>query len=523
MNKTLQLRRGTTTQHLEFTGLEGEVTVDTDKHVLVLHDGNTAGGIEIARLDQTDVKLNTKADKSTTLSGYGITDAYTKTQTDTQFFNKNEINLLTALYYTKETVNTLLSTKADNTDVYTKTDINNRLVSYVSNENFQAAVENVKAAVAGNPPVAYNTLEKIATVVQQQASDIATKFDKAGGTITSNVTIEGNLTVTGTTTTVTAENLVVSDNFLYLNDGGGAGNVDIGFAGGYNDGTYHHTGLFRDATDGRFKFFDSYVPEPDAAINIDTTHPTFHLATVQAGAFIGDGSQLTGISVLPSQTDKAGKYLTTDGTNPSWATLTIPTLTSLGLENHNTLNVDTAGTLTVNGLFKQTPNLPPETLDAYFTLPTYGSTLNGTRGATKFGFRSDQNNKWDNYIYGDVTYVISELELSNTLRLNSGVNIEGIASFQGDAYFTRAFFSQPIKSVTNASYFLDIANQNIALNTPGEIVAHSFTGKGAGLTGVVKTAAENGIGDTVGNIITLTQAQYSAIPVKNASTLYIII
>jgi hypothetical protein len=43
-NIQVQLRRGTTAQHSSFTGAQGELTVDTDKNVLVLHDGATAGG-----------------------------------------------------------------------------------------------------------------------------------------------------------------------------------------------------------------------------------------------------------------------------------------------------------------------------------------------------------------------------------------------------------------------------------------------------------------------------------------------
>jgi hypothetical protein len=48
-NIQVQLRRGTTAQHGSFTGAQGEVTVDTDKNALVLHDGATAGGIQVAR------------------------------------------------------------------------------------------------------------------------------------------------------------------------------------------------------------------------------------------------------------------------------------------------------------------------------------------------------------------------------------------------------------------------------------------------------------------------------------------
>lgn len=40
----IQQFRGTTAQHATYTGLPGELTVDTDKHVVVVHDGSTAGG-----------------------------------------------------------------------------------------------------------------------------------------------------------------------------------------------------------------------------------------------------------------------------------------------------------------------------------------------------------------------------------------------------------------------------------------------------------------------------------------------
>lgn len=44
MPKQVRLRRGTTAQHATFTGADGEVTFDTSKKVLVVHDGVTAGG-----------------------------------------------------------------------------------------------------------------------------------------------------------------------------------------------------------------------------------------------------------------------------------------------------------------------------------------------------------------------------------------------------------------------------------------------------------------------------------------------
>ena len=44
MARQVQFRRGTTAQTNSFTGAVGEVTVDTDKDTVVVHDGSTAGG-----------------------------------------------------------------------------------------------------------------------------------------------------------------------------------------------------------------------------------------------------------------------------------------------------------------------------------------------------------------------------------------------------------------------------------------------------------------------------------------------
>lgn len=48
MPTAVQFRRGTTAQHSSFTGAVGEITVDTDKDVAVVHDGSLAGGYPLA-------------------------------------------------------------------------------------------------------------------------------------------------------------------------------------------------------------------------------------------------------------------------------------------------------------------------------------------------------------------------------------------------------------------------------------------------------------------------------------------
>ena len=49
MTTAVQHRRGTTAEHAVFTGLEGEVTIDTTKDTAVIHDGSLAGGYPLAK------------------------------------------------------------------------------------------------------------------------------------------------------------------------------------------------------------------------------------------------------------------------------------------------------------------------------------------------------------------------------------------------------------------------------------------------------------------------------------------
>ena len=57
MATQVQFRRGTTGEHSAFTGAVGEVTVDTEKKVLCIHDATTAGGFPLLREDFSNSNL----------------------------------------------------------------------------------------------------------------------------------------------------------------------------------------------------------------------------------------------------------------------------------------------------------------------------------------------------------------------------------------------------------------------------------------------------------------------------------
>ena len=57
MATQVQFRRGTTGQHSVFTGAVGEVTVDTEKRTVCIHDATQAGGFPLLKEDASNSSL----------------------------------------------------------------------------------------------------------------------------------------------------------------------------------------------------------------------------------------------------------------------------------------------------------------------------------------------------------------------------------------------------------------------------------------------------------------------------------
>ena len=67
MAKQLQLRKGTATEHDNFTGANGEVTVDTTNKTLRVHDGSTVGGTILATLATLETQASATAAQGSVL------------------------------------------------------------------------------------------------------------------------------------------------------------------------------------------------------------------------------------------------------------------------------------------------------------------------------------------------------------------------------------------------------------------------------------------------------------------------
>jgi hypothetical protein len=107
-----------------------------------------------------------------------------------------------------------------------------------------------------------------------------------GASFTGNVGITGNLTVTGNLNYQNVTDLVVGDPLIYIGANNTANIVDLGIVASYNDGTYEHTGIVRDHTDGVWKLFDGVATEPTTVI--DWANATY--APFKSGSITGTGT-----------------------------------------------------------------------------------------------------------------------------------------------------------------------------------------------------------------------------------------
>lgn len=122
MARQLQLRRGTTAQHTVFTGAAGEVTIDTDKDALVVHDGEQAGGFPAARESVVTAHTeNTSNPHNVTKVQVGLgnvdntSDADKPISNDTQDALDLKADQLTT--YTKTEVDDALDLKVDDSEI----------------------------------------------------------------------------------------------------------------------------------------------------------------------------------------------------------------------------------------------------------------------------------------------------------------------------------------------------------------------------------------------------------------------
>jgi hypothetical protein len=110
------------------------------------------------------------------------------------------------------------------------------------------------------------------------------------------MTIAGGLTVAGAFNTTATNSLIVNTPFLFLANTNVGNAVDIGITGTYNDGTQRYAGLYKAASDNKWRLFSNLVTAPS------TTVTTNDGSYVYADLWIGNANVTSVSSSTTSQT-----------------------------------------------------------------------------------------------------------------------------------------------------------------------------------------------------------------------------
>ena len=241
MAKLLKLRRGTTSQHSSFTGAEGEVTVDTTKDTIVVHDGSTAGGVPLAKeagniaSATLATSVTVSANNSTDETVYPVfVDGATGTQgaeTDTGFtYNPNSGNLTIGGEIDAATGDFSGDVDVDGTLEADAITVNgtalNTVIAGVTVTNATNAVNSTTFTASANDSTnetVYPVFVDGKTGAQGAETDTNFTYNPSTGllstaavTTTGNIVVGGNLQVDGTTTTVNSATLNVTDKNIVL-------------------------------------------------------------------------------------------------------------------------------------------------------------------------------------------------------------------------------------------------------------------------------------------------------------------
>jgi hypothetical protein len=153
--------------------------------------------------------------------------------------------------------NILLSALSSVDDL--RTEVQGYLTDYIPNSD-----RGVAEGVAGLD----SSGKIVESVIPSSIARLSSPSFTGDVTVENNLVVDGNLTVNGTTTTVDTANFATSDALIYLGEGNAANTIDLGIVSSFIDGSgYQHSGVVRDASANKWKFFKGVTDEPSTVIN----------------------------------------------------------------------------------------------------------------------------------------------------------------------------------------------------------------------------------------------------------------
>ena len=195
--------------------------------------------------------------------------------------------------------------------------------------------------------------------------------------VAGDATFTGNVIILGSNSEISTTQINVNDPLIQLANNNTSNTVDIGVFGQYNSGSGNvHSGVFRDASDGTWKFFKDYNIEPGTTI--DPAANGFSYANVSIGAL----STANNISI------GTGQAYQINGANVLSSTVLGSTVLASSLTSVGTLTTLAAGNTTITGTITATGGIDKLTYAtgaisvAGSSTPSNGQVLTATGSTT---------------------------------------------------------------------------------------------------------------------------------------------
>lgn len=227
----------------------------------------------------------------------------------------------------------------------------------------------------------------------------------------------GNVTFLGSNTVISTTVVNIEDNILQLSHLNPSDLVDIGFIGGYNNGANVHSGIFRDATDGKWKLFQNYSVEPSTTIDINGNG--FEFANLQINT-LNSGSITSTGTVTATLFSGSGASLTTlNATNISSGTVAPARLASGTADATTFLRGDSTWASAAVSITDNTTT--DSTFYPVFTSVTSGSIVGANTSSTKLTFNPSSGllTSTDYNSSSDITLKENFTEIQNPLDIIS--------------------------------------------------------------------------------------------------------
>lgn len=285
MASVIKIKRSTTPGTAPSSLSAGEIAINIPDRKLFVGDGSSIyhiGGqyLSVANAAATYQTISTERAALANTNAYIATRASWTALTGTN----TALRTLISDRYQVANVNTLLAAKATwvaltGTNTALRTLISDRLQVANAAATYQT-IATERAALA-------NTNAYIATKVSSASPSTTGFFNHTGrlsvGTnlnVSGNTVIDGNLTVEGAVTYISSSTLNVDDSMIKLAANNAADSVDVGLYGKYVSSGTKYSGLFRDASDGIWKFYTGSQTEPTTTV--DTGATGYAVATIEA-------------------------------------------------------------------------------------------------------------------------------------------------------------------------------------------------------------------------------------------------